>query len=122
MYGDCSCGIDTEFPLHDGDVTRATEGACGYSNCQKLWIIFHVLTGFAAVCYGSRLVGKLLLSIRSVLAQDKAVALAVQLTLVGLLAYIPGKIAYDFIASELYSFDCLLFPGCFILDATVHSG
>lgn len=104
VYGNCSCGIDTEFSLSGDDASRATEGACGYANCQKLWIIFHVLTGFAAVCYGSRLVGKFLVSLRSVLAQDKAVALAGQLALVGLLAYIPGKIAYDFIASEFHPY------------------
>lgn len=101
IYSDCSCGIDTERILSGENLSRATEGACGYDNCQKLWIIFHVLTGFAVVCYGSRLVGKIILSLRSVLPQDKAIALGVQLTLVGLLAYLPGKIAYDYIASKV---------------------
>lgn len=101
VFGDCSCGVDTDRMLTTYAVD-ATEGACGYDNCQKMWIIFHILCGFTTVCYGSRLVGKILISLRSVLRQDTAIALALQLNFVGLLAYIPGKIAYQNIAGEIY--------------------
>lgn len=102
IYSDCSCGVDTEIVLSSENLARATDGACAYTNCQNIWIIFHALTGFAAVCYGSRVVGKIILSIRSALTQDKSMALGVQLALIALLAYLPGKIAYDYIASESF--------------------
>lgn len=79
-------------------VSTASEGACGYESCQKIWIIFQILTAFGAVCVGSRLVGKILISIRSVLLQDTAIALALELTFVGLIAYIPGQFVYKYIA------------------------
>lgn len=98
IFGDCTCGENPDEILINDGLASATEGACGYENCQKMWIIFQVLCGFGAVCIGSRFVGKLLISVRSVLSQDKAIALALELTFVGLLAYIPGKFAYEFIA------------------------
>lgn len=100
IFGNCSCGIEPDMTLINDGVTTASEGACGYENCQKIWIIFQVLTAFGAVCVGSRLVGKILISIRSVLLQDTAIALALELTFVGLLAYIPGKFAYEYIAGS----------------------
>lgn len=99
-FGDCSCGSNSDETLINDGVTFATEGACGFENCQKMWIIFQVLVAFGVVCIGSRLVGKILISIRSVLSQDTAIALALELTFVGLLAYIPGKMAYEYIAGE----------------------
>ena len=63
-----------------------------------MWIIFQVLCGFGAVCIGSRFVGKIIITMRSVLRQDTAIALALELTFVGLLAYIPGKLAYEYVA------------------------
>lgn len=95
IFGNCTCGIDAEIPITS---SVATEGACGYKSCQNLWIVFQTLSAFGAVCVGSRLVGKLLITIRSVLHQDTALALALELTFVGLLTYIPGKIAYEYIA------------------------
>lgn len=78
----------------------ATEGACGYENCQKMWIIFHVLVAVAAICIGCGMVGKVLISIRCVLLQDTSIALALELTFVGLLAHIPGKMVYEYIAGK----------------------
>lgn len=100
VFANCSCGVDTEIALK-GDGVYASEGACGYSGCQKFWIIFQVLVIFGAACIGSRLIGKILISIRSVLPQDKALALGTELTLVGFVAYVPGKIAYEAIAGIL---------------------
>lgn len=99
VFSNCSCGVDTEISLH-GPGVYASEGACGYNDCQKFWIIFQVLTIFSAACVGSRLIGKILISIRSVLPQDKALALGTELTLVGFIAYVPGKFAYKAIAGE----------------------
>ncbi|XP_058446033.1 solute carrier organic anion transporter family member 74D [Malaya genurostris] len=102
VYTDCSCGIDTELVLIEGGI--ATEGACGFQDCQKYWIIFQVLTVVVAVLLGSALIGKVIISIRSVLPQDKALALAVELTLVGLVVYLPGTAAYQAIAISACQF------------------
>lgn len=60
-----------------------------------------VLTIFGASILGSGLVGNLLISIRCVLLQDKSLALALELTFLGLIVYIPGKIGYQIIAGKL---------------------
>lgn len=101
-FGNCTCGVDSVISLTDDGVSVATEGACGYKSCQNWWIIFQTLSVFGSVCIGSRLVGKILISLRSVLRQDTAMALALELTFVGLLAYIPGKIAYEYIAGWMH--------------------
>lgn len=98
VFGNCSCGVDSELPAVD---VYATDGACGYADCQKFWIIFQAATVFGAAILATRIVGKLLISIRCVLRQDKALALAFELTFLGLIVYIPGKLAYDFIAGWL---------------------
>lgn len=100
IFSNCSCGIDPDLTLVNDGLSTASEGACGYENCQKMWIIFQILVAFGTVCIGSRLVGKILISIRSVLWQDTAIALALELTFVGLVAYIPGKIVYEHIAGK----------------------
>lgn len=97
IYGNCSCGIDTEIEV---SFVHATDGACGYVDCQKYWIIFQALTVFGAAVVATRLVGKIVISIRCVLRQDKAMALAIELTVAGLVVYIPGKIIYELIAGE----------------------
>lgn len=97
FFGNCSCGIDSEIPAVD---THATDGACGYSDCQKYWLIFQALSMFGAVLLASRLVSKIIISIRCVLRQDKALALAFELTLIGFIAYTPAKIMYQLIAGK----------------------
>lgn len=99
-FGGCTCGIDPAMSLINEGVLMVTEGACGYENCQKMWLIFQVLVVFGTVCIGSRLVGKILITIRSVLHQDTSIALALELTFVGLIAYIPGQFAYAYIAGK----------------------
>lgn len=76
----------------------ATEGACGSADCQLIWILFMAMCIFGLSLLGSGLVANILISIRSVLLQDKAIALALELTFVGLTANIPGKIVYQLIS------------------------
>lgn len=102
-FGGCTCGIDPDMSLINNAVSVVTEGACGYENCQKMWVIFQVLVAFGTVCIGSRMVGKILISIRSVLHQDTSIALALELTFIGLIAYIPGFWAYKYIAGKFIS-------------------
>lgn len=98
VYGNCSCGADTELQLEG---LLATEGACGMDSCQPFWIAHQVLSVIASALLGSTLIGKLIITLRSVLPQDKSTALGFELFFVGLIVYIPGKIGYRFIASKL---------------------
>lgn len=78
----------------------ATEGACNNNGCQKFWITFQALHAIGAALLASGLVGNLLITIRSVLPQDKSLALSFEMCAIGLFAYIPGKVSYDAVASE----------------------
>jgi hypothetical protein len=51
---------------------------------------------------GSGLVGNLIITIRCVLPQDKALALSFELWLGGLIVYLPGRFLYRWIAGEKY--------------------
>lgn len=79
---------------------RATEGACSYLNCQRMLVGFQVLSLVAAAVLGASTIGKVIITLRSVLPQDKALALATQLTLFGIFAYIPVYIGYNLVTSE----------------------
>lgn len=100
IFSNCSCGVDTTIVLNDDSLIDATEGACGFTDCQQLWIIFQALTIFGAALLGSGLIGNLIITIRCVLPQDKSLALSMELFLSGLIVYIPGKIGYQAIAGN----------------------
>lgn len=97
MFANCSCGVDTQIPMVD---LIATDGACGMGNCQPYLIFYQALSIFASAFLGSTLIGKLIITIRSVLPQDKASAIALELSLISLIVYIPGKIGYREIADQ----------------------
>lgn len=48
----------------------------------------------------SIVVGDLLISLRSVNAQDKALTIGYSMTMLGFIAYVPGKISYDELAKS----------------------
>ncbi|XP_053673868.1 solute carrier organic anion transporter family member 4C1 [Anopheles nili] len=102
IYRNCSCGVDVEIVLESGG--DATEGACGIDDCQPYWIVFQVLTVIVAMLLASGLTGKVLITLRSVLTQDKAMALALELTLVGLVVYLPGMVIYQVVATQTCQF------------------
>jgi hypothetical protein len=97
MFGNCSCGVDTQLPMED---MMVSVGACGMEDCQPFWIMYHTLSVIAAAFLGSTLIGKLIITIRSVLPQDKAAAIAIELSLVSVIVYFPGKIGYRIIANQ----------------------
>lgn len=97
MFGNCSCGVDIDIPLEE---SIATEGACGMSECKPYYIAFQGLVIVAAALIASTLVGKLIIAIRAVLPQDKALAISIELFFVGLIVYIPGKFGYAFLARK----------------------
>lgn len=104
-FGGCTCGSDPDMSLINDGISMVSEGACGYENCQTMWLIFQVLIAFGTVCIGSRIVGKILITIRSVLRQDIAIALALELTLVGLIASTLGQLAYKYIAGKGFTIE-----------------
>jgi hypothetical protein len=114
VFGNCSCGADVEIPMED---VIATVGACGMSECQKFWIAFQTMTVFAAALLASTLVGKLIISIRAVLPQDKSLVIALELTFIGLIVYIPGKMAYRFVADHTCQYFAPDEYGCFLHDS-----
>lgn len=96
-FTNCTCGADTDLVITAAD-TIATDGACGFVDCESLWISFLVLSISGASVFATGMVANLLLTIRSALPQDKALSLATELTLLGLVVYIPGHIGYQAIA------------------------
>ncbi|XP_039449013.1 solute carrier organic anion transporter family member 1C1 [Culex pipiens pallens] len=118
VYTDCSCGVDIEHVLSAPGL--ATEGSCGSSDCQRYWIIFQVLSVVVSMLLASGLVGKLIISIRAVLPQDKALALSVELTLVGLVVYLPGTAAYQAIAISACQFWSSDQRRCFIHESPFY--
>ncbi|ETN67232.1 organic anion transporter [Anopheles darlingi] len=100
-YRNCTCGVDLDI-VSPGEL--ATEGACGIGDCQQHWIVFQVLTVIVTMLLASGLVGKVIITLRSVLRQDKAMALAVELTLVGLVVYLPGMVIYQVVATHTCQF------------------
>lgn len=90
--------------LNEESLVEATDGACGFIDCQQLWIIFQALTIFGAALLGSGLIGNLIITIRCVLPQDKSLALSMELFLSGLIVYVPGKIGYQAIAGNWITF------------------
>lgn len=72
-------------------------------DCQKFWIAYQALSVVAAALLGSTLIGKLIITLRSVLPQDKSSALGIELAIIALIVYIPGKLGYRFIAGGLAS-------------------
>lgn len=111
VFGNCSCGIDIEIPMED---VIATEGACGSSECQKFWISFQAIMIIVSALIASTLVGKLIISIRAVLPQDKALVIGLELFFIGIIVYIPGKMAYRLIADQTCQYFAPDVSRCFL--------
>ncbi|XP_014214469.1 solute carrier organic anion transporter family member 2B1-like [Copidosoma floridanum] len=87
VYYNCSC-----IGVEKGD---ARDGPCDSDSCQAGWLIHEIMTMLVYAAVASTVVGDLLVVLRSVNVQDKALAIGYGLTILGLLAYVPGKIGYD---------------------------
>jgi len=59
---------------------------------------FGTLLAYALVA--STFVGDLLINIRSVYKQDKAISIGFSMTWIGIFVYVPGKILYEFVSRE----------------------
>ncbi|XP_037902517.1 solute carrier organic anion transporter family member 2A1 [Hermetia illucens] len=117
IYQNCTCGADSSFTTKN---ILATEGACNYKSCQKMWIVFQTMVIFSAALLSSGIIGRIIISLRSVLTQDKSLALALELTMVGLFTYIPTKIGYYFVSVYTCQFQSVSNSECELHQSPLH--
>ncbi|XP_058794488.1 solute carrier organic anion transporter family member 2A1-like [Phymastichus coffea] len=136
MYGNCSC-IQEKTGLIDGE---AHDGPCGSNSCQMGWIVYELFTVIIYATASSTIIGDLLISLRSINPQDKALTIGYGLMFLGLFAYILGKISYDELAktacvhwgignsvchlhsSSLGYYLCFLTAGLIVISALLKIG
>ncbi len=116
VFGNCTCGVDTDIPSSEDNLI-ATIGGCGMSACQPYYMAFHGLIIIAAALIASTLVGKLIVGIRAVLPQDKALATASALMFIGLFVFIPGKIGYSILADMTCQYESSDGFRCFLHES-----
>ncbi|XP_072401917.1 solute carrier organic anion transporter family member 1C1-like isoform X2 [Diabrotica undecimpunctata] len=85
VYHDCSCG------------SIVTEGSCDEDRCKFILALSQVNNIVSNAIMASTLIVNVLIILRSVAKQDKATALGLELTFLGLVPYIPVKIIYHFV-------------------------
>ncbi|XP_067623989.1 solute carrier organic anion transporter family member 1A1 isoform X2 [Eurosta solidaginis] len=118
LYGGCTCATNSNAEPQGN--LRATEGACSYVKCQRMLIAFQVLTLSAAAVLGASIIGNVIITLRSVLPQDKALALATQLTLFGIFAYIPVHIAYEIVTRYTCIYWTPEYKRCLLRETPKH--
>ncbi|XP_053959875.1 solute carrier organic anion transporter family member 1A5 isoform X1 [Anastrepha ludens] len=118
IYEGCTCSSNSNAEPQGN--LRATEGACSLSNCQRMLIGFQVLSLSAAAVLGASIIGKVIITLRSVLPQDKALALATQITLFGLFAYIPVHVAYDMVTRSTCLYWTSEYKICLLRETPKH--
>ncbi|XP_016838552.1 solute carrier organic anion transporter family member 2B1 isoform X2 [Nasonia vitripennis] len=96
VFSNCSC---VEDDTGQGN-TEAREGPCGSDSCQVGWLIYEILTIVVYAASASTIVGDLLISLRSVNVQDKALTIGYSMTLLAFFTYAIGKISYDELAKS----------------------
>lgn len=95
IYSGCKCLLSAG--LID---PSARDGSCGNEECQFGWLIFEAVTVIAYSLLASIIIGDLLINLRCVYVQDKALSIGFWLTLVAAFVHIPGKIIYQKIADS----------------------
>ncbi|CAH1153524.1 unnamed protein product [Phaedon cochleariae] len=88
VYNNCSCG------------TIISEGSCDKEHCR---LVLAMVQANSVISYGllaSTVVPNIIINIRSVLNKDKAVALGLGMTFVGIIPYVPVKLMYDSVADN----------------------
>ncbi|EDW04211.1 solute carrier organic anion transporter family member 74D [Drosophila grimshawi] len=118
LYDGCSC-LGNQSLNHAG-TTRATPGACSADSCARSIIIFQVLSITAAFMVGMSTIGKTLITLRAVLPQDKALALAFELMIVGLFAYVPVHLSYDLVTRTTCVYWAPNYDRCLLRETPKH--
>ncbi|XP_011639833.1 solute carrier organic anion transporter family member 1A5 [Pogonomyrmex barbatus] len=96
IYSGCSCVEDMTGWGND----QAKDGPCNSTKCQAGWIYFQFGSLLAYALVASTFVGDLLINIRSVYKQDKAISIGFWMTWIALCVYVPGKILYEYVSRE----------------------
>ncbi|XP_069675281.1 solute carrier organic anion transporter family member 74D-like isoform X2 [Periplaneta americana] len=97
FYSNCTC---VQTKLGNKTLNSAKSGPCNNPDCNISWILNQCFTVFTAAMVGTRLVGNVILIFRSVQPKDKSIAVGLELTLVGLIAYVPAKLLYELMADS----------------------
>ncbi|XP_043864693.1 solute carrier organic anion transporter family member 74D isoform X3 [Drosophila mojavensis] len=118
LYEGCSCLGDQS--LNSGGTSRATPGACSANSCEKTIIIFQILSISAAFLLGMSIIGKTLITLRAVLPQDKTLALAFEVMLVGLFAYVPVHLSYDLVTRTTCVYWAPNYERCLLRETPKH--
>ncbi|KAH8378183.1 hypothetical protein KR093_009881 [Drosophila rubida] len=118
LYEGCSCMGDQT--TNNAGTSRATAGACSADACQGKIIIFQVLSISAAFLVGMSAIGKTLITLRSVLPQDKTLALAFELMIVGLFAYVPAHLSYDLVTRTTCVYWAPNYERCLLRETPKH--
>ncbi|XP_015609200.1 solute carrier organic anion transporter family member 1A5 [Cephus cinctus] len=95
VYGGCSC-VEEMTGLGN---TQASDGPCNSSSCRIGLIVYQVGTILAYTLVASSMVGHLLINLRSVYVQDKALMIGFWMTWVAIVVFVPGRLLYHKIAA-----------------------
>lgn len=118
LFEGCSCSGDQS--LNSTGQMRATAGACSSDNCQSAIIIFQIMSISVAFLMGVGAIGKTLITLRAVLPQDKSLALAFELMIVGLFAYVPVHLSYDIVTRTTCVYWAPNYERCLLRETPKH--
>ncbi|EDV32122.1 uncharacterized protein Dana_GF14199 [Drosophila ananassae] len=118
IYEGCSCSGDQTQDA-SGQM-RATAGACSSNNCQSAILIFQIMSISVAFLMGVGAIGKTLITLRAVLPQDKTLALAFELMIVGLFAYVPVHLSYDMVTRSTCVYWAPNYERCLLRETPKH--
>ncbi|XP_012523933.1 solute carrier organic anion transporter family member 1A5 [Monomorium pharaonis] len=93
IYSDCTC-------VTEWGNDQAKDGPCNSTKCQAGWMFFEFGTLVVYMLIASTFVGDLLVNIRSVFKQDKAISIGFWMMWIAAFVYVLGKILYELIARQ----------------------
>ncbi|XP_029161947.1 solute carrier organic anion transporter family member 1A5 [Nylanderia fulva] len=96
IYSSCNCVEEMTGWGND----QAKDGPCESIKCQAGWMLFQFGSLLAYALVASTFVGDLLINIRSVYKQDKAISIGFWMTWIAIFVYAPGKCLYEFVSRE----------------------
>ncbi|XP_026835143.1 solute carrier organic anion transporter family member 1A1 [Drosophila erecta] len=118
LFEGCSCSGDQS--LNSTGQMRATAGACSADSCQGAIILFQIMSISVAFLMGVAAIGKTLITLRAVLPQDKSLALAFELMIVGLFAYVPVHLSYDVVTRTTCVYWAPNYERCLLRETPKH--
>ncbi|GJQ65787.1 hypothetical protein Trydic_g11956 [Trypoxylus dichotomus] len=98
IYGNCTCGADI---LQQQAGLTAVGGSCQKDNCDLYWAFAQIASVMASSILAASTVTNLMINIRCVAPEDKALALGFETTVLGIVPFIPGKLVYSTVAESM---------------------